>query len=75
LLAFNFFLFFKPPIPSLAQQQLAQQVTDDEVMGQDDTLHKNLRSVYIQSEATSSQDVKVLFLYVWNIHFMIIHNL
>lgn len=41
---------------NLAQQQLAQQVTDDHVTGQDETLHKNLRSVYIQ---TAKTDVKV----------------
>ena len=42
----------------IAQQQLAQQVTDDEVMGQDENLRKNLRSVYIHSETTIG-DAKV----------------
>lgn len=38
-----------------------QQVSDDEVMGNDETLRKNLRSVYLQSE-TTTKDIKVLSL-------------
>ena len=36
-----------------------RQVSDDEVMEYDDTLHKNLRSVYLHSETTTSGTIKV----------------
>ena len=36
-----------------------RQVSDDEVMGHDDTLQKNLRSVYLHSETTTGGTVKV----------------
>ena len=42
----------------LAQQQLMEQVSDDHVMGHDETLRNNLRSVYLQSETTTA-NVKV----------------
>ena len=35
-----------------------QQISDDEVMGQDEGLRNNLRSVYLQSETTTG-NVKV----------------
>ena len=49
---------FNIPPDTPAQQQLLQQVSDDDVMGHDETLRNNLRSVYLQSETTNAS-VKV----------------